>query len=125
MQTQQELNGQERVRTVDPELLLQEIRSGRKVTILDVRRSAAFRGPSGRIPGAISLPLYQLSARWEEFTCHKGDPIVVASARGIKSRLAALELELAGFTEVRSLEGGLHRWRELGFPVTYATTPPP
>jgi hypothetical protein len=42
------------------------------------------------------------------------------STRGDRSCLAALELELAGFTEVQSLAGGLQRWIELGLPVAFA-----
>jgi sulfur dioxygenase len=124
MHVQQERNGSEHVRTIDPELLLQRLRTGQRLTILDVRNSEEFRGPLGRIAGACSIPIHQLAARCEEFACHRTELVVVVSTRGHRSRLAGLELELAGFNEVRSLEGGVQRWIELGLPVVHATIPP-
>lgn len=107
-------NRRDHARAAPPELLAQELASGRTVMILDVRGSEEFRGPKGRLPGARSMPLHQIPARWSELASHRSESIVVVSNRGLRARLAAVELELAGFTEVRYLEGGLHRWRELG-----------
>jgi rhodanese-related sulfurtransferase len=110
-----ERTAHDRVRTIDPELLLQQLRSGRRLTILDIRDRSEFR--AGRIPGARSVPLQHLEPRLEEFMPHYSEPVILVSERGIRSRAAALQLELAGFTEVQSLEGGMCRWRELGLPV--------
>lgn len=111
-------------RFVDADLLFQELRSGRKITLIDVRRTHELRGPSGRLPGAWSIPLHQLRARLIELECHRSEPVVVISNRGVRAQRAALELELSGFTEVRTLEGGLERWTARGFPLTHPTMPP-
>lgn len=106
-----------RVRSIEPELLLQHVRCRRPMTILDIRARAAYRGPGGRIAGARSIPLAELPARCAELEVHRHEPIVVVSTRGIRARLAALELVLAGFTEVRALAGGMARWSELRYPI--------
>jgi len=111
----QEFDGN--VRTIQPELLLQQLRSKRPVTILDVRAETAYRGPRGRIAGARWVPLKELPARCDVLDTHRFDPIVVVSGRGVRARLAALELMLAGFTEVSALSGGMERWSELQLPV--------
>ena len=119
-----ERSGREHVRGIDPELLVQELRSGRRVTLVDVRSTSEFRGPGGRITGSRSIPLPQLLARRDELAGLSSERLVVVSGRAVRSRLAALELELMGFTEVQSLDGGLERWTALGFPIEHATIPP-
>ena len=109
-------NGIDQVRTADAELLEQELRSRRPIRVVDVRKHAEFDGPTGHIAGAICVPLHRLDGG-ETIGCAHSDPIVVVSDRGVSARLAAFELELLGFTEVRSLEGGMARWLELGFPI--------
>lgn len=115
-----ERNGGEHVRTIDAELLRQELESGRRLLIVDVRSTVAFHGPGGRIPGALSIPMHQLLARRCELASHRNDVVVIVSKRGVSSRFAGLELEFAGFTEVRSLEGGMSRWAELGYPIEHS-----
>jgi len=110
-------NGRERVRTIDSELLFQQMRSGRRVTIVDIRSAAEFNAPTGHVPGAISIPLAQLMTRTEELDSSRATSLVVVSADGDSSCLAVIELELAGFLEARSLEGGIRRWRELALPI--------
>lgn len=109
-------NGRDHVRMVDAELCEQELRSGRPIHVLDVRTQAEFDSATGHIPRAKCLPLHRLGAG-EGVGCAHSHPIVVVSERGISAKLAAVELELSGFTEVRALEGGMARWLELGFPV--------
>jgi len=115
---------EQHVVTIDPELLLQEMRSGRAITILDVRERAAYRGSSGRIPGARCMPLHQLLGRCAELGERRNELVVVVSGRGFRSRVAAAELRIAGFDDVRSLEGGMARWLDLGHPVEHASVPP-
>lgn len=118
-------DGREHARTISPELLRQLLASGQRITIVDVRGSAEFHGPSGRLPGARWLPMGQILGRNEELDVHRNELVVVVSRGGRRSQLAAYELELAGFNEVCSLEGGLRRWIELGFPIEHASVPPP
>lgn len=113
-----------RVRRIDPELLHQMLASGRRVTVIDVRDSAEFRGPRGRIPGAISVPIHQLRARSSELAAHRTEAVVVTSGHDRRGFTGADELESLGFSEVYALEGGMDRWLELGLPVSYPTSSP-
>lgn len=123
MNTVHERNCRERVRTVDAELLQHLLRSGRRIAIIDVRPTAAYRGPHGRIAGAVSIPMTQLMARRTELEPHRNSPIVVVGEDDGASRLGALELEVSGFTEVCALEGGMQRWLALRLPVATPTPP--
>lgn len=107
-----ELNGPP---LIDPELLLQELTSGRSLVIVDVRTKAEFCG--GHILGSRLIPLHQLVARTCELATHRADPIILVSHDGVRATIAAGALSLAGFGEVAVLDGGLRRWRELGHPL--------
>lgn len=110
-------NGGDQVPTIDVDLLCQELESHRRVVIVDVRSRNEYRGARGHIAGAISIPLHQLLSRWKELAPHRYDLVVIVSERGVTSRLAALELEFAGFDDVRTLEGGMTQWWERRYPV--------
>jgi rhodanese-related sulfurtransferase len=103
--------------SIDAELLLQALRSGWRVTVVDVRPIDEFRGPSGWIDGARWIPIHQLSGRMIELSTHRAELVVVVSRRGHTSQLAARMLAERGFAEPRSLAGGMARWLELGYPV--------
>ena len=107
-----ERNGHDHVRAIEPELLYQYLRSKRPALVLDVRNGAEFH--HRHIHGAISIPLSELLGRLNELSDHKHALLVVVSKSGVTARLAGLELEFAGFTEVRCLEGGLAGWVKRG-----------
>ena len=105
------------VRTIKPELLLQYLRSGRRVTVLDVREPDEVAKSLGRMPGARYVPLRQLFARRAELVTAAHDIVVTVSTNGLRANAAAFTLALAGFADVRALEGGMVRWLSLGYPV--------
>ena len=107
-----ELNGPP---TIDPDLLVQELRSGRDVVIVDVRSKAEFC--AGHIAGSRLIPIHQLVARTCELDTHRTHPVVVVSQDGLRAKVAAGALSLAGFGDVAVLDGGIRRWRELGHPL--------
>jgi rhodanese-related sulfurtransferase len=92
------------------------MRSGVSLTIIDVRERPRIHD-TGTIADARIYPLSQLAARLPELRTLRTTRIVVVSQRARRARVAARELELAGFGEVFILEGGMHRWLELGYPV--------
>lgn len=100
---------------IEAELLLQELRSGRNIVVVDVRNADEFR--DAHIEDARSIPIHQLIARACEITTDRSAPVVVVSNRGLRAMVAAASLRLAGFAEIAILAGGLKRWRELGYPV--------
>ena len=82
------------------------------VQILDVREPDEFTGPLGHIPGAILIPLAEVSARSGELS--KERPIVAVCRAGSRSAQAIAMLRKAGFTELANLAGGMLRWRADG-----------
>lgn len=108
---------------MEPELLFQEIESGRFVNIVDVRqRDEAAR--VGWIAGARRIPIHQLRGRISEIDSMKCEPVVVVSTRGIGAHTAASALGRSGFCDVSVLAGGMQRWLSLGLPVVHASLPP-
>lgn len=84
------------------------------VTVLDVRPGDEFS--SGHVPGAVNLPLSELSGRLAELP---GDKPVIAYCRGpwcVLAFEAVALLRLRG-VDARRLDGGLPEWRLAGFEV--------
>jgi rhodanese-related sulfurtransferase len=81
---------------------------GRACTVLDVRTEEEHR--SHRIPGAVLVPLHELSARRDAVLALPG-PLIVHCEHGIRSVQAALYLLREGRDDVRNLVEGLVAWR--------------
>ena len=76
-------------------------------TMVDVRETSELS--AGSIPGAISIPLPQLSQRLSEL--HKPHTVVVHCKGGYRSSIAASDLQAAGFEDVVNLTGGFDAWK--------------
>ncbi|HTL97519.1 MAG TPA: MBL fold metallo-hydrolase [Holophagaceae bacterium] len=101
-----------------PQISCEELQSATDVALLvDVRQPDEFTGPLGHIKGARLIPLGELSARLAELEAFKGKPVVTNCKAGGRSNQAASILLGAGFTDVRSLTGGMGRWNSLGLPT--------
>ena len=83
------------LRAVTPDLQLVDVREDWEATI-------------ARLDGAFHIPLGQLAARLGELDSAR--PTVVYCHHGIRSLQATLGLRSRGFTDVRSLRGGIDRW---------------
>ena len=86
-----------------------------KAVTLDVRETREL--DSGKIPGAIHIPLSQLKARVAELEKFKERPIVVYCARGMRGRSAGSTLKGAGFGNLYNLTGGHKAWKDAGLPL--------
>ena len=75
--------------------------------LLDVRNPAELA--EGTIPGALHIPLAQLSSRLAEIPA--GLPVVAYCAGGYRSSVAASVLRRAGFADVSDLLGGYGAWK--------------
>jgi len=96
-----------------PQLPVHDVRSGREeVTVVDVRSNAEWAG--GHIPGALNIPLPELTSKAGELM-RKG-PVAVYCGSGYRASLAASLLLRQGF-EVRNIPGSLSAWRDSGYPV--------
>ncbi len=86
------------------------------MVLLDVRTTEEFHGESGHIAKALLMPVEDLERRIQDLEQFKSRTIVVYCRSGRRSANAAGLLTGRGFTAV-NLEGGILRWRELGYPV--------
>jgi rhodanese-related sulfurtransferase/rubrerythrin len=77
-----------------------------KTTILDVRQPSEYE--TSHIPGAVLIPLSELSDRLEELDPDKST--LVYCAIGGRSRVAAQMLAGKGFKKVINVSGGIKAW---------------
>jgi len=108
--TREYLGARDAMETVAGDELLRRVKQG-EVTVLDVRPSEEFR--AGHIPGALSIPLGELKARFKELPKNRD---VVAYCRGpycVFAVEAVALLRKKGFKAHRMKEGVLD-WRSRG-----------
>ncbi|MFC0302034.1 rhodanese-like domain-containing protein [Virgibacillus soli] len=91
---------------VTPEEVRNRIENGEKVEIIDVRESAEVM--SGKIPGAIHIPLGTLALRKDELDKDKNYIMVCQS--GNRSKAACGILEALGY-KVEDMVGGMNNWK--------------
>ena len=84
------------------------------VQLVDVRGLGEVR-TSGRVPGAVVVPLPELVRRLGELDPAR--PTVVYCAGGYRSSIAASTLRAAGFADVSDLIGGFGAWNDGVRPV--------
>lgn len=111
---------------------IREIRPGQLASqandciLIDVREPAEFE--TGHIAGAINIPRgvleFQVDAHpavanvGDPALSHKEQPVVVYCRTGGRSALAALNLQRMGFSDVRSIAGGVTDWAAAGLSLT-------
>lgn len=81
--------------------------------LLDVRTTEEY--VTGRIPGAVNIPLQELPARIDDLPHDR--PIVVVCGHGMRSLMAVEFLAEQGFSELYNLVEGTAHWIERGLPV--------
>jgi len=93
------------------EKLRDELGSGKKVLVIDVRDAKEFA--EGHVPGAINIPASELGKRLVEMKVSKDTMIVTMCEHGGRSSRASLELEKLGYktTSFCRLEG----WKKAGY----------
>jgi rhodanese-related sulfurtransferase len=99
---------------VTPDALLAAIDTGTAPVIVDVRTGREFE--AGHVPGAIHVPFYTLLVRQDDVPGPRDGPVVVYCEHGPRAGVARLALGLAGFTDVRYLDGHMSGWRRRGLP---------
>jgi glyoxylase-like metal-dependent hydrolase (beta-lactamase superfamily II)/rhodanese-related sulfurtransferase len=83
--------------------------------VVDVREPWEYR--QGHVPGALLIPLGQLSGRLSELDPAK--PVAVICASGNRSQSAAALLGREGFKTVFNVSGGTGAWRYSGLELEY------
>jgi rhodanese-related sulfurtransferase len=107
---------------VAPDALLASIEAGAAPVVVDVRTRGEY--DRGHVPGAIHVPFYVLLVSQDEIPGPRDEPVVVYCEHGPRAGVAKLALRLAGFTDVRYLDGHMSGWKERHLPTQTSTSPP-
>jgi rhodanese-related sulfurtransferase len=96
------------------EVSVQEVKrmmdAGEKFLLLDVRQPKEY--DTARIAGAQLVPLSELPQRVGELRAHAGGTIITHCHKGMRSLQAAQWLRGQGFSDVRSMAGGIEAWSQ-------------
>ena len=88
---------------------------GEVVHFLDVREDREFAKDHAK--GARHLGKGIIERDVETLIPNKGEAILLYCGGGYRSVLAADALQHLGYTNVRSMDGGITGWREAGYPM--------
>jgi len=88
---------------------------GEVVHFLDVREDREFAKDHAK--GARHLGKGIIERDVETLIPNKGEAILLYCGGGYRSVLAADALQHMGYTNVRSMDGGITGWREAGYPM--------
>lgn len=81
-----------------------------KMLVIDARDAAQFA--KGHIPGAVNLDWRQVLAK--RATLPKDKPVLIYCNTGSLSAQAGFALRVAGWDNVRILQGGMEEWKAKG-----------
>lgn len=87
-----------------------------KPFLLDVREAKEVTD-NGMIEGSVNVPIRALLKSLDKLPQDKSTPIVVYCAVGHRGGMAMMTLQMMGYTNVKSITGGLNNWVKAGFPV--------
>ncbi len=97
---------------VTPQALLASLGTDAAPVVLDVRTRREY--DAGHVPGAIHVPFYTLLVRQDDVP--RGRPVIVYCQHGPRAGVARWALRMAGFTDVRYLDGHMSGWQARGLP---------
>lgn len=111
------------IKEVSPEQLQQMNETAQDLLILDVREASEHE--QGHIKGAMLVPRGILEASADpQYPKHvpalsaaRQRPVAIYCATGGRSALAANTLQMMGFSDVVSVEGGFVRWSQENRPI--------
>lgn len=120
-----------RLARITPDQLMNKLRAGENILILDLQGSEKQALGVMAIPGAIRINPHQLE-RYEKYrnadlATNREVVLYCSCPSEFTSARIALTLRRRGFVDVRPLDGGLQAWRKRRFPVTpdVEMLPPP
>ncbi len=102
--------------TIAPDALNELLKTSRPFQ-LDVREDKEV-AESGSISGSVKIPVRTLFKTLDQLPPDKGAIIVTECPDGHRSAMAMMALSLVGYTNVRSLAGGLAFWTKAGLPLS-------
>jgi rhodanese-related sulfurtransferase len=102
-----------RIQEISPAEAAREVEKG--ALLIDVREKEDW--DAAHIPGALHLGKGIIELEIEEKAPALDTPIICHCGGGSRSALVADSLQKMGYTNVKSLAGGLRAWKEAGLPV--------
>ena len=102
---------------IEADDLDRQIKSGKDLTIIDVRGEDEFIGPLGHIPSALNIPLGEISLRLTEINARMDQPVILVCKTDKRSAQAAKLLGNASFQDLQVLRGGMEQWNRNGFEI--------
>lgn len=107
---------QTRIHELEPQEVAELLeREGDGVALVDVREREEHE--EGTIPGSTFIPRGFLELRAEREIGDRDKTVVLYCAGGVRSALAADDLQELGYENVISMTGGYNRWEEQGLPT--------
>ncbi|MCA9860095.1 MAG: rhodanese-like domain-containing protein [Thermomicrobiales bacterium] len=85
------------------------------IQIVDCREQDEW--DAAHVDGMTLMPLDTIGQRLDELD--KNKPLIVVCRSGRRSLIAARQLAAIGFTDVKSMNGGLIAWTEQGHPLVF------
>jgi rhodanese-related sulfurtransferase len=95
--------------------LLQIIQQGESVTIIDVRSEGEYN--AGHVPGAIHMSFWKAWFRASDLAAPRDQTLVVYCAHGPRAWIGKGAFILAGFEDIRYLDGHMSSWVKAKLPV--------
>jgi len=105
---------------VDANAAQQLLASPERPILIDVREQNEW--DAGYLHGATHAPKGTISFAIANIAPDKSAPILLYCAGGVRSAAAAETLAGLGYTNLRSMSGGIKGWSEAGLPVVETTT---
>ncbi len=102
---------------VEPPAAQQQIENA-KPFILDVRENAELS--AGKIAGSTHIAIRELPKMIASLPANKSAPILTYCKVGFRGGMAVTILRMWGYTNVRTIKGGLDAWQKAGLPVEKA-----
>ena len=103
--------------------LQDRIQSNNTPLMIDTRDRVEFYAAEGswrkygHIEGARNIPIFELTSNLTDLSSYKEKEIVTFCPGGGMSLVAAEIMVKAGFTDVKSLKGGMDDWNRKGYPT--------
>ncbi len=99
---------------IEPAAAQQQIEAA-KPFILDVRETKEMVG--GMIAGSVNIPIRDLPKMVAMLPESKTAPILTYCKVGYRGGMSVAVLRMWGYTNVRTIKGGLDAWEKAGLPV--------
>ena len=101
---------------IDPAAAQQQIENA-KPFLLDVRETAEMA--KGKIAGSLNIPIRDLPKMIAKLPENKTAPILTYCQIGYRGGMSVMILRMWGYTNVRTIKGGLDAWEKAGLPVAW------